>query len=112
LAPLIAALALTACESRGTDEAARFAAPPAPLAADTQVDFALLKDRVLTPYCIACHSEFQSEDGVKPYVKAGDPGGSLLYTDAAQGIMPPGGPALADSVTDIIREYILQREQK
>ena len=108
LAAGLIALACAGCESRGTDEAGRFTPPPAALAAGTKVDFGLLKDRVLTPYCISCHSEFGSEDGVKPYVKAGDPGGSLLYTDPAQGAMPPGGPALADTVTDVIREYILQ----
>jgi hypothetical protein len=103
---VVAACLAAGCESRGTDEASRFAPPPPALAAGTHVDFALLKEKVLTPYCTSCHSEFETEDGVKPYVKPGDPGGSSLYLDVSTGDMPPGGPQLADTVVQIVSDYV------
>jgi hypothetical protein len=105
---ILAALAVAGCESRGTDEARRYAPPPVALAAGTHVDFALLKERVLTPSCTSCHAEFDDEAGVRVFVKPGDPGGSALYVSMTQGAMPPGGPPLADTVLDITREYIAE----
>ena len=99
-------LAALGCESRGTDEARRFSPPPPAIAAGTHVDFALLNERVLTPYCTACHGEFGTEEGLLLFVKPGDPGGSALYLDMAQGTMPPGGPAASDPLLEIVRNYI------
>jgi hypothetical protein len=103
----VMSLALAGCEARGTDEAQRFAPPPLPLAADTHVDFSLLKERVLTPYCLDCHAEFQDEAGVSSFVKPGDPGGSTLYLTMAQGMMPPG-ETVPDTVLEIVRDYVAE----
>ncbi len=110
------ASAASGCPARGTNEARRYFVPqpvPAPQRdADGRivVDFAALKSSVLDARCIECHSDMETPEGLAPYVKAGDPGGSPLFTTMADGSMPPGGPRVEDDLIELVREYVLQLE--
>lgn len=96
---------ITACEARGGGQAAEYGTPIGTFAV---VDFATLESQVLAPYCISCHGSFNTAAGIASKVVPGNPGASSLYTEAASGDMPPGGPALSSAALTIISEYIQQ----
>jgi len=73
-----------------------------------QVDFDLLKGQILTPHCISCHSEAKTESGIGPWVTAGAPEDSSLYTTVKDGSMPKGMAPLSTADLEIIRGYIEQ----
>lgn len=103
------ALALYACVPHGTDEAARYRPAPG-IQALEQVDFAALRTHVLTPYCVSCHADMETEAGTAAYVTPGAPLSSSLYTTILDGSMPPGGPTLAPSLADLVSTYILNQK--
>lgn len=96
------AMGTSACLARGTDFAQIYDMP----GTFTQVDFSTLESQVLAPKCLACHSGFDTEQGISQYVTAGDPAHSSLYTEITSGAMPPGGPALPAASQAILEEYI------
>jgi hypothetical protein len=92
----------SACLARGTDFAQIYDLP----GTFTQVDFATLESQVLGPKCLSCHSDFDTAQGISPYVTPGDPAHSSLYTEISGGDMPPGGPTLPTASQTIVEEYI------
>lgn len=96
------AILASACPNRGTDLSHFYSVPQY----FSEVNFATLKSTVLTPKCITCHSEFETEEGTRADVVAGDPAHSPLYTEIVNGTMPPSGPALPASSIEIVAKYI------
>jgi hypothetical protein len=103
---LLCGLAITfgtsACLARGTDFGQIYDMP----GAFTQVDFATLESQVLAPKCLSCHSDFNTEQGIQPYITPGNLQQSALYTEITSGDMPPGGSALPSGSQTIVEEYI------
>lgn len=100
-------LGSSSCLARGTDFAQIYDMP----GTFTQVSFATLESQVLAPKCLSCHADFSTAQGIQPYITAGDPQNSALYTEITSGDMPPGGPTLPSGSQAIVAEYIQQLAQ-
>jgi mono/diheme cytochrome c family protein len=97
-------LVFSSCGYRGTDEAGLYGNDA--LLAAAPSTFQSLKDNVLTPNCISCHSAFATEAGLAFYLTPGNPDASSLYTRTASGSMPPSGK-ISNAKIDLIRRYIV-----
>jgi hypothetical protein len=102
LSMIALALVFSGCPERGTDEAAEFRIPP-----DYRfVNFFILNKEVLTPFCIRCHSSFNTELGISKHIVPRHPERSLLFTQVDSDKMPQGGPHLSSSLKRIVSQYI------
>jgi len=99
---------LAACGRQGTDEAASYgsALPPDP---DTiaDVDFATLKQYVLTPHCISCHHDWTDETEFQDEIEIGDPANSDAYQAVRNGSMPKNQASLSSRKIELLRRYII-----
>ncbi len=98
-------LSFVACKMEtGTDESSRFQVFNY---ADTQVSFAVIRDRVLRPQCLQCHSWSIDETEVNKRILPGNPEGSELYRMVKNGQMPSGSPRLSDQSLKLVEQYIV-----
>jgi hypothetical protein len=95
---------LSSCKTpTGTNENQQFKVQPL---ITGPVDFNLLSEFVLTPYCIRCHKWAQNEEGLQKYVIPGRPESSELFLTVANGSMPESGPILTKAQQSLISRYI------
>jgi hypothetical protein len=103
--PLII-LMLTACKiETGTDESSRFRVFNYPI---EQVNFNLLRDNVLKPQCLQCHTWVNSESEVLKRITPGEPTNSILYQVLQSGQMPQSAPRLSDQSLFLVKQFILK----
>ena len=92
------------------------------LVSEAQVDasFASLRDNLLIPKCVSCHSGANSPHGIDlstyssimhgpvfpPLVIPGKPEESSLYQSCETGSMPKGAPHLSAAMLGALREWI------
>ena len=89
------AFAISACNNGGiADNHAR------------KASFSQLRDKVLVPRCIHCHSEYKTEQGLAPDLIPGHPEQSPLYKTIASGEMPKQDSPLARPLVELVRNYI------
>jgi mono/diheme cytochrome c family protein len=88
----------------GTDESSRFKVYNF---ANSQVDFTVLRDNVLVPQCLQCHSWSSNEAAVNKRIIPGNPDSSDLYKIVKSGQMPSGKPRLTDQSLKLVEQYIL-----
>jgi uncharacterized membrane protein len=97
-------IATTACKiETGTDESSRYKVFNYSM---EQVNFTVLRDNVLKPQCMQCHSWVINEAEVLKRVVPGDPENSDLYKLVYSGQMPASAPRLTDQSLNIIKFYI------
>jgi len=90
----------------GTDESSRFKVNNYSI---DQVNFTLLRDNVLRPQCLQCHSDWvNSEVKVNKKIKYGDPEHSDLYIQVESGRMPENATRLNSQSLNLVRLYILK----
>jgi hypothetical protein len=89
----------------GTDESSRFKVFNYNL---DQVNFSVLKDNVLKPQCMQCHSWASSETEVLKRIVPGDPDNSELYNLVKTGQMPASSPRLTDQSLNLVKLYIIK----
>ena len=70
------------------------------------VTFEVLKQKLLTPHCIACHRGAASEENVLDWVTEGKPEESDLYRVIKDGSMPKRAAALDSRYLDLVVRYI------
>lgn len=87
----------------GTDESARFKISPLN---QGQVDFTVVKNLILTPFCVQCHTWANAEEKVLQRVVAGNPAASNLYLQVESGRMPQGLPRLSTNLLLVLQKYI------
>jgi mono/diheme cytochrome c family protein len=98
-------LLMAACKVQtGTDESSRFQVFNY---ANSKVDFAAIRDNVLKPQCMQCHSWSTNETEVIKRIVPGDPSTSALYKIVLSGQMPAGKPRLTDQSLGMLEQYIL-----
>jgi hypothetical protein len=73
-----------------------------------EVTYSQLKDAVLDPHCVRCHSDINTPEGLGKWVKDGDPDNSPLFTSIQNGDMPKGKAPLSTLDLEITRNYIIQ----
>lgn len=104
-------------------------APPVPSPTPTDptlvpdvLTFAEIDAKILTPYCVACHTgeyaawgidlssfvAIQASNSGGSLLKVGDPENSSLYSVLPSGYMPEGGPALDPSLIEMMKKWILE----
>ncbi len=97
-------IATTACKiETGTDESSRYKVFNYSM---EQVNFNVLRDNVLKPQCMQCHSWVTNEVEVLKRVVPGDPEKSDLYKMVYSGQMPASAPRLTDQSLNIVKFYI------
>lgn len=74
---------------------------------DEKITFETLKNKILTPYCIACHKGFAEEKKLLKKVEPGDPEESELFQVVKDGSMPKDVPPLTSQELDLVRRYIV-----
>jgi nitrate reductase cytochrome c-type subunit len=98
-------LVLQSCMQVGTDEFSTFMIKELDL--NGPISFNDLKTNILTPkQCLSCHSDFNTEEGLSFYLKAGVPEESLLYTVLVTGSMPKNAPPLSINNIAYVKRYI------
>ena len=78
------------------------------------IPFATVQSKVLTPYCVQCHSpgfasggvDLSSYAGTFATVSAGNPGASTLYTVLVSNSMPQGGAGLSSDLKMLVSQWI------
>lgn len=99
-------VAASACKiETGTDESSRFRVFNYPL---DQVSYSVLRDNVLKPQCMQCHSWVNSEAEIIKRIIPGDPLNSELYKSVQTGQMPVSAPRLTDQSLNLVKQYILK----
>ncbi len=99
-------LAVVGCKvETGTDESSRFKVINYSM---DQVNFTLVRDQVLKPQCMQCHSWAGNEAEVLKRIVPGDPTNSELYKLVQSGQMPASSPRLTDQSMNLIRQYIMK----
>jgi hypothetical protein len=99
-------IATTACKiETGTDESSRFKVFNYSM---DQVNYTVLRDNVLKPQCMQCHSWVNSETEVIKRIVPGDPANSELYKVVLSGQMPASSPRLTSQSLTIVKYYILK----
>jgi cytochrome c553 len=73
---------------------------------DQAVSFSQLKTDILTPHCVRCHSNASTENGLGPWVVAGNPDASPLFLRTEDGSMPKDESPLSTRDLAEIRAYI------
>lgn len=104
---LLALLFLSACGNKiitSTDESSRFKITP--FLKGAAPDFNTLKNNILIPYCIQCHSWAAKEEEVLKRVVPKKPQASTLFQEIDSGKMPQGLPRLTEVSIDLVRRYI------
>ena len=96
----------TACKVQtGTDESSKFKVNNYSL---DQVNYPLLRDNVLKPQCLQCHSWVNSEVEVNKRITYGDPEHSDLYNAVESGRMPENATRLNSQSLNLVKLYILK----
>jgi uncharacterized membrane protein len=99
-------LIAVACKVQtGTDESSRFKVNNFSI---DQVNYSLLRDNVLKPQCLQCHSWVNSEAEVNKRITYGDPESSDLYVVVSSGKMPENAAKLNSQSLNLVRLYILK----
>lgn len=73
---------------------------------DEKVTFDLLKQQVMEPHCLRCHSWVTNEEKVKRYIEAGEPENSELYQLINSGEMPKDSAELPKKLKMLVFDYI------
>jgi mono/diheme cytochrome c family protein len=82
-----------------------------PLVADGEkVTFAILKEKLLQPHCMSCHSRIGDEARLLDWVVPGKVEESDLYQVVKDGRMPKNGDPLDSRYLDLIQRYISDLE--
>jgi mono/diheme cytochrome c family protein len=98
-------LTLAACKVQtGTDESSQFKVFSY---ADSQVNFAVIKENVLVPQCLQCHSWSTNETEFNKRIVAGNPELSEVYKMLKSGQMPSGKPRLTNQSLQLVEQYII-----
>ena len=99
-------IAVTACKiETGTDESSRFKVFNYSI---DQVNYTVLRDNVLVPQCMHCHTWVNSEAEVIKRIVPGDPASSEIYKLVVSGQMPASSPRLTDQSLTLVKYYILK----
>ncbi len=107
---VFALLTLVSCIEAGSDEGGTFKViDPITVGENDPVTFAMLKQSILEPMCLRCHSWVSDEAKVDTRIVPGNPDGSSLFRIVESGSMPVGGPALTLDQLDIVRRYIADK---
>lgn len=103
--PLILLSTLVSCGIGGAKGPLNFSMEvEQPIRAE-EVDFALLKKKVL-PKCIGCHKSWTTEEVVNRFTKENLPEESRLFTTIRDGSMPKNSPPLSSELLEITSNYI------
>jgi hypothetical protein len=73
---------------------------------DEAVDFSMIKENILKPHCLSCHSTYRDESQIGNFIVAGYPEQSKFYQEVVSGRMPQGGNPLGVDLVDMLRRYI------
>jgi hypothetical protein len=109
---IIISLFITAsCTEQGTNEAAQFVKIDLEeLETVEKIELSFVKEKILLPKCVACHSWISDDDKILSRIVPGDPEGSKLYQRTNDGSMPFGGPPLTNDEIALIYKYINELE--
>lgn len=65
---------------------------------EVELDFATVKIAILTPHCIACHSQYNSYNGTKREI-------SRMVSVVTNNRMPKNGPALSSNLKTLLQTW-------
>lgn len=102
----LAWLLLASCGNKiitGTDESSRFRISPL---LEGKVDYTLVNNLILTPFCIQCHAWANTEEEVLKRIVPGNPKLSTLFLNVDSGRMPQGLPRISQNLINILQKYI------
>lgn len=83
----------------------------APMAIQSEVSFQNLKSSIIETKCLSCHSDFEEEENLFPYIEGNDPEKSKLFKVVKDGSMPMDAPVLNSEELELVRSYILSLNQ-
>ena len=73
---------------------------------ESDASFVALKNKILVPKCLSCHSESDTVRGISSWVVAGNPEASSLYTQTKNGSMPMNRAQLTGVELEMIHDFI------
>jgi hypothetical protein len=85
---------------------------PTPSPTPVGISFEVLKEKVITPYCLECHTRFKTDSGLRRQYVPGKPLESKLYLTVSDRSMPPPEESplrLKDEEIEMVRLYIEQQ---